>query len=144
MDGKGNVLITKLTSTAEPSSAKSSVNELLQRGVQPKAAFVDKDCCGAWARVLKLTWPNIQIRLDSLHAMKRLTQTTISTQHPSHGIFCADISRAIFSDDEETLQRLRSAWSRQHRDAKVLPKTLQRKIVPRYIRQPAAIIAAVD
>ena len=144
MDGAGNILLTKLTHSAEPFSAKYYIHDLLQRGVEPKLAYVDKDCCGAWASVLKTAWPNIHIRLDSMHAIKRLTQTTTSTQHPLHGSFCAELSKSIFSADATILQRLRKAWSQQHGVKKKLPKSVERKIVPRCVRESAAIVASVE
>ena len=47
LDGKGFVLISKLTPNAKPGSATSSTQELHRRGVRPKIAYVDDECCGS-------------------------------------------------------------------------------------------------
>ena len=142
-DGKGRVLVSKLTPTAKPHSAKALIDELHRRGVRPKVAYVDDECCGAWLPVLQTAWPDIHVRLDVMHAIARLTQTTASTHHPCHGRFCTMLSKAIHQPDEDMLQRLVVAWRREH-GSNQIPKGIERKIVPRSIRTPSAIERNID
>ena len=97
---------------------------------------MDDECCGAWQDVLKAAWPDIHVRLDAMRAIRRLTQTATSTQHPWRGQFCRMLSEAIFTDDEEALKRLRSAC-KQAGLRNSLPK---QKYVPRVIVDPPRII----
>ena len=143
LDGRGFVLTSKLTSNAKPLSANASIQELLCRGVRPSIAYVDDECCGSWLPVLQNAWPGIHVRLDVMHAMKRLTQTTTSTRHPCHGRFCAMLSKAFFASDEKVLQRLVGAWRREHGSIP-LPRDIERKCVPRSIRTPTAIANDID
>ena len=143
LDGRGFVLTSKLTSNAKPWSANASIQELLCRGVRPSVAYVDDECCNSWLPVLQHAWPGIHVRLDVLHAMKRLTQTTTSTRHPCHGRFCAMLSKAFFESDEKVLQRLVVAWRREHGSIP-LPRDIERKYVPRSIRAPTAIANDID
>ena len=143
LDGKGFVLISKLTPNAKPGSATSSTQELHRRGVRPKIAYVDDECCGSWLPVLQAAWPGIHVRLDVMHAIKRLAQTTTSTQHPCHGRFCAMLSKAFFDADESVLRRLAGAWRREHGSIP-LPRDIERKYVPRSIRAPDAIANDID
>ena len=143
MDGAGHILMSRLTPTSKPLTAKILIEELFHRGVSPKVAYVDDECCGAWQSVLQAIWPNIHVRLDCMHAIRRLAQTTTSTQHPCHGKFCARLSKAIFEYDQDHLRRLKQAWARDHSCAP-LPKSIEQKCVPRSTREPVAIVAAVE
>ena len=119
------------------------MEELFRRGARPKVVYVDDECCGGWLSSLRTLWPDVAVRLDPMHAMMRLTQTTASTQHPHHGKFCANLAGCVFQNDFEILQRLCAAWSREH-GACPLPSHVKRKYVPRIIREPHAIMAAVE
>ena len=143
LDGRGFVLISKLTPNAKPSSANAAIQELLRRGVRPKIAYVDDECCGAWLPVLQAAWPSIHVRLDVMHALKRLTQTTTSTRHPYHGKFCAMLSNSIFDPDKTVLQRLVGAWRREH-GGNPLPRKIERKYVPHSIRISSANVNKID
>jgi len=143
LDGSGRILMSKLTPTSKPWAAKNLIGDLSRRGVCPKVAYVDDGCCGAWQDVLRIAWPNIHVRLDGMHAIMRLAHTTTSTQHPKHRKFCAMLSKAVYEADNEVLQRLAQAWARDHGGGP-LPASIERKYVPRSIRDPQAIVTAVD
>ena len=106
--------------------------DLKHRGLQPEVVYVDDECCGAWKRILENIWPGIAVRLDGLHAIKRLTRTTTSSKHPWYNQFCSLLSSAIYSYDELELERLRNARSRAGL-SDALPKGLKSKHVPRII-----------
>ena len=88
------VLLSVLTHTSAPNEISSAVADLKQRGVNPKVVYVDDHCCGAWRTVLQRIWPRVAVRLDIMHAIRRLTQTVSSTQHPWHGEFCSKLSES--------------------------------------------------
>ena len=76
------VLLSVLTKTSAPNEISSAVAGLKQRGVNPKVVYVDDHCCGVWRALLQRIWPRVVVRLDIMHAIRRLTQTVSSTQHP--------------------------------------------------------------
>ena len=143
MDGNNKILFSKLTCNSKPYTSRPFMEELFRRGARPKVLYVDDECCGGWPSALRAFWPDIAVRLDPMHAMMRLTQTTTSTQHPQHGKFCAKLTACIFQDDPKVLQRVCAAWSRE-RGACPLPSPVKRRCVPRVIREPHAITAAVE
>jgi hypothetical protein len=142
MSGAQKVLASALTNTCGPYEVEPVVRSLANRGVRAKAAYVDDECCGAW-RILHKICPGIEIRLDGFHALRRLTQTTASTQHPWHGVFCARLSDALYSYDAGELQRLHRARAKAG-FGKSLPKGMKAKYVPRVIADAAKIEQAFD
>jgi len=143
MDGRGYILSSRLTPTSKPFAARDSIEDLLRRGAHPKVAYVDDECCGAWRSVLQAVWPGIHVRLDCMHAIRRLAQTTTSTQHPWHGKFCSQLSMAILEPDETLLRRLNLAWARDHTHQR-LPESIERKCVARCIREPLETVTRVE
>lgn len=143
MDGQGSVLLSQATATSKPWEARAFMVELERRGVRPKVAYVDDECCGAWATLLKGVWPGIQIKLDAMHALARITQTTSSTQHPWHAEFCEMLGGAIYSEDPEVKERLERAWQQDKRFGKI-PKGIKRKFVPRQITNALRIAEAIE
>ena len=130
MSGDQKILLSVLTRTSAPSEVYHALANLKRRGAQPKVVYVDDHCCGAWPPLLRSLWPGVAVRLDVMHAMRRLTQTTSSTQHPWHGQFCGMLSAAIYSFDTGELERFRLAWQRDGRTSEA-PKHIQKKYVPR-------------
>jgi len=143
MDGRGCILLTRPTSTSKPVEAKGAMGELFARGVRPKVAYVDDECCGAWPRVFRSLWPDAYVRLDPLHAIRRLTQTTSSTQHPWHGQFCEALAEAIYTDDAHVATRLRKALACEGWSGPAV-RRLKAKYVPRYISDSPKIARAVE
>jgi hypothetical protein len=143
ISGAGKVLASELTATSCPREVEAILWQLRSRGVWPKIAYVDDECCGAWAAIISRVWPACCVCLDSLHALMRLTQTTASTQHPWHGQFCQMLSDALFTYDQQVLQRLRAALAR-HGQSKTLTKIQTLKYVPRVITNPHKIAMAIN
>ena len=104
MDGQHVVLCSEFTTACEPKGVKGILERLCKQGVKPKVVYVDEECCGAWPQVISTVWPDAVVRLDGMHAIRRLTRTTSSTQHPWHGGFCAAVSRAIYTSNDQTVQ----------------------------------------
>ena len=142
MDSEHRVLLSQLTDTCKPYEAEVALRKLAQRGVHPKVVYVDDECCGAWPNILHKIWPDVEIRLDVLHAIMRLTKTTASTQHPWHGRFCIELSNAFHEQDQMEVNRFRRAWFRDGRGS--ASRRDCNKHVPRRIASPAAIIETVD
>ena len=143
MDGHGHILLSRLTATCSPVEAKGFIAELAQRNVYPKVVYVDDGCCSTWPQVLRPIWPNTAIRLDAMHALRRLTQTVASTQHPWHGEFCSKLSEAVYKYDPHEVARLVQARA-THGQGRTLPNKVRNKFVPRTISNAGGIIQEVE
>ena len=142
MSGAGKVLLYKVTVTAGPTEVEPLMWDLKRRGVQPKVAYVDDGCCGIWKSLLGGVWPGISVRLDGMHAIKRLTQTTTSTRHPWHNAFCRQLSEAFYTYHSGELHRLTQAWACDGRGGSV-PTNVKNKYVPKVVSEAQRIISAV-
>lgn len=143
MSSDGILLLSVLTKTPAPSETCAQLASLKQRGVNPLVVYVDDECCGAWPRLLGKVWPGVRVRLDVMHAMRRLTQTTTSTRHPWHGHFCGLLSSAIYQVDGQEDERLARAWRRDGNTSDV-PKHIRQKYVARYITNPSLIASEIE
>ena len=142
MSGDQTILVSKLTRSNGPREIEPEIARLKDRGVEPRVAYVDDHCCGAWLPLLKRFWPHVCVRLDVMHAIQRLAQTTISTQHPWHGPFCKSLSNAIYTYDPIEQTRLQQAWERAGHGPAV-PDDVQKQYVPRTIINPSRIVTAI-
>ena len=129
--------------TCSPAETKDFIAELAQRNVCPKVVYVDDGCCSTWPELLQATWPGTAIRLDAMHAMRRLTQTVASTQHPWHGEFCSKLSESIYKYDPHEVARLALARGRQGQGC-ALPNHIRNKFVPRTISDPCRIVQEIE
>ena len=143
MSGDLKVLVSKLTRSNGPREVEPELLRLKQRGVVPRVVYVDDHCCSTWKELLEPLWPHVCVRLDGTHAIRRLAQTTTSTQHPWHGLFCKSLASAIYTHDPAEQNRLRQAWARAGHGATV-PEHVQKQYVPRVIVNPLRIIAALQ
>jgi len=143
MTGSNKILVSVLTATPAPHEAEQALQELRRRGVTPRVVYVDDECCGAWPDIVSRVWPNCCVRLDALHALMRLTQTTASTQHPWHGKFCGMLSDALFTYDECVLERIHKAMARQ-RCGENLTRKQKCKYVPRSIQDARSIARDIE
>jgi len=94
-------LASKLTKSCSPKEVESELLKLEQRGVVPRLVYVDDHCCGVWKQLL----PHVYVRLDGMHAIRRLVRTTTSTQHPWHGAFCRALADLRFHQQRKTFTR---------------------------------------
>ena len=143
MSGGGKLLLSALTETSGPREVQPLLVQLRSRGVHPKVVYVDDGCCGIWKTVLESVWPGVFVRLDGMHAIMRLTQTTTSTQHPWHGRFCSMLSAAFYIYDQRETERLKKARVRAGFPS-TLPKKLRSMYVPRVIADVQHILASVN
>ena len=129
--------------TCSPAETKDFIAELAQRNVCPKVVYVDDGCCSTWPQVLRPIWPNTAIRLDAMHALRRLTQTVASTQHPWHGEFCSKLSASVYKYDPHEVARLVQARA-MHGQGCTLPNNVRNKFIPRTISNAARIIQEIE
>ena len=109
MDGRHLILCSALTTTCDPADTKALLLQLRGQGVQPKVVYVDDECCGAWPKLMKELWPDAMVKLDAMHAIRRLTSTVVCTQHPWHGQFCRSLSNAIYTESDIATECLSAA-----------------------------------
>ena len=136
-------LASKLTKSCSPKEVEPELLKLKQRGVVPRVVYVDDHCCGVWKQLLEKLWPHVHVRLDGMHAIRRLVRTTSSTQHPWHGAFCRAVADAIYTYDPSEQGRLQQAWERAGHGSE-LPAHIKKQYVPRRITDPQRIIAAIE
>ena len=104
MDSKRKILAFKLRCTSKPHEVEAVLQDLRNRGVELQVVYVDDECCGAWSDIVHAMWPGCYVHVDPMHAMRRLTQTTTSPQHPWHSEFCGTLSNAFYTFDADFLQ----------------------------------------
>jgi len=143
MTGANKVLASVLTRTSAPYEVEHVLWQLHGRGMRPKVVYVDDECCGTWSATVKRVWPSCYVRLDALHALMRLTKTTVSTQHPWHGNFCGMLSEALFTYDQRVLRRIRKATARRGHSC-ALTKSQKYKYVPRVIQGTKEIADSIQ
>ena len=143
MDGQGLILCSTTTRNCSPAEVKPFLQQLATRGAEPKVIYVDEECCGAWPGIVTSIWPDALVKLDGLHALRRLTGTTTSTQHPWHGRFCNALSKAIYTEDHQVTERVREARVTAGLEKQLPPRT-RSMCVPRIITDSSRIIRAVE
>jgi len=143
MDGQRKILCSAMTATCDPSSAVNMLQELAGRGVEPKVVYVDSECCGAWPPIVRQLWPGAAVKLDAMHAIRRITQTTTSTQHPWHGRFCQALSAAIYEEDTGVAAKVKEA-RRQAGLSERIPKRTRALCIPRTITNAPRIVESVE
>ena len=141
MSGNRRILASVLCESCTPTGTTPILAAMSVQGIAPKVVYVDDDCCGAWPEIIKGIWPGACVKLDCMHALRRLTQTTASTQHPWHTKFCNRIGQAFFEPDLGTLSRLAKALNTTEEQ---VSKEVRDKFVPRRVRNSDAIVRNVE
>lgn len=76
----------------------------------PLLLYTDRDCCNSNGASkynhLFDKWPDMVVRLDIFHFMRRLASGVTSESHPLYGLFMHRLSGAIFQWDSEDYQQL--------------------------------------
>lgn len=116
---KGQVLSSVVTTSESMASLQPLADGLTrkfeQAGVQPPVLlYTDRECCGirqgeSKYRLLFNAWPNLLVRLDIFHFMRRCAVGCTSESHPLYGIFMSGLSRCIFEWDQSDLRALYAA-----------------------------------
>ena len=83
------------------------------RKTPPSVLYMDHVCCSGHGRSkfhnLFGKWPNLLVRFDIWHFMRRVALGCSSESHPLYGLFTSRLSACIFEWDEEDFVRLISA-----------------------------------
>ncbi|RVE72561.1 hypothetical protein OJAV_G00039730 [Oryzias javanicus] len=117
----GQILVSVLTASEGPALdplAAGLVNRYQSAGVEPPVAlYVDCGCCKeAGPTKLKARfsgWPNLIIRLDIWHFMRRLASGVTTDAHQLYPTFMARMSACIFEWDAADVAELRRAKRQQ-------------------------------
>ena len=77
----------------------------------PKVLYVDRDCCGEHShlRIQFKDWPDLIIRLDIWHFMRRIARGVVTEQHPLYAEFMSRLSACIFVRVDEDVELLKEA-----------------------------------
>ena len=77
----------------------------------PVLLYVDSHCCGAsrLIDVFRDAWPDLAVRLDVWHIMRRLAVGVTTDTHRLYGTFMSQLSHAIFKWDKDDLALLKAA-----------------------------------
>ncbi|KAK3720983.1 hypothetical protein QZH41_018540, partial [Actinostola sp. cb2023] len=112
---KGQIVQSVLTASEGTPALQKLADGLVQRyetahQAPPLLLYTDRDCCKLQGvtkyNQLFERWPELIIRLDIFHYMRRLALGVTSESHPLYGMFMHRISSAIFEWDEEDYQLL--------------------------------------
>ena len=110
----GQVLMSVLTAS-EGHGLEPMIQGLTKRystaGVPPpEILYVDRDCCThSSLRKSFAAWPDLIIRLDIWHFMRRFASCVTTEAHPLYGVFMSRLARCIFQWSDEDLKLLKSA-----------------------------------
>ena len=76
----------------------------------PEVLYVDKECCGdSCVRKMFDAWPDLKIRLDIWHFMRRFTAGCSTDAHQLYGVFMSRLSKCIFKWSSQDLKDLSDA-----------------------------------
>lgn len=118
----GQILISVLTAQ-EGAGLDKMANDLVRRYAQagvdpPVVLYVDCGCCAEAAETTKLQarfngWPQLVVRLDIWHFMRRLALGCTTDAHQLYPLFMSRLSACIFEWDAADLALLREAKAKQ-------------------------------
>ena len=75
----------------------------------PKVLYVDRDCCGIRLAQQFTGWPNLLVKPDIWHFIRRFAMACCSESHALYGTFMGQISGCIFEWDPVDLEMLLGA-----------------------------------
>ena len=81
----------------------------------PSVLYTDRDCCGgdeqgrSKYKQLFEAWPDLMVRLDIYHFMRRFALGVTSESHPLYAIFMSRLASCIFEWDRGDVERLERA-----------------------------------
>ena len=111
----GQIFISVLTAAGGASLADMAiglVNRYAMAGQPPPLLlYVDSDCCSVATKRLFLSWPDLSIRLDIWHFMRRLASCCTTESHQRCGLFMSKLSSCIFQWDSDDMAAIRGAKS---------------------------------
>ena len=76
----------------------------------PRLLYVDRDCCGSSTmKTMFAEWPQMEIRLDIWHFMRRISAGCSTDSHQLYGVFMSRLSQCIFEWSREDVAQLKQA-----------------------------------
>ncbi len=79
----------------------------------PRVLYTDRECCGdnngSKYNQLFDGWPNLMVRLDIYHYMRRFALGVTSESHPLYAVFMGRMASCIFEWDGTDVKRLEQA-----------------------------------
>lgn len=119
---RGQILISVLSAQEGPGLDRMATGLICRYRnasvAPPKLLYVDCDCCREGRGQTKLKerfggWPDLIIKLDIYHFMRRLASGCTKDAHPLYPIFMAKLSSCIFEWDRGDVALLRQAKREQ-------------------------------
>ncbi|XP_063969339.1 uncharacterized protein LOC129281443 [Lytechinus pictus] len=141
----GQVLMSVMT-VGEGASLDEMIKGIQRRYAaagqpRPELLYVDRGCCGADSMIFR-EWPDMPVRLDIWHFMRRLARGCTSTKHQLYPFFLRRLSDCIFAWSADDLDQLIAAKKGELRDQciaetsdEVILKHLERKEMARHCRR---------
>ena len=78
----------------------------------PRVLYTDCECCGDQrsSRYNQLfeAWPDLMVRLDIYHYLRRFAQGVTSESHPLYAVFMSKLASGIFEWDRADVEKLES------------------------------------
>lgn len=112
---RGEILQCVLTTSESVDALQDMANGIMSRYARvnlppPVLLYTDRDCCSSsgnsrFARLFG-KWPDLKVRLDIWHYMRRFTQGCATESHPLYGTFMSRLSSCIFEWDPEDFGKL--------------------------------------
>lgn len=111
----GQILVSVLTA-AEGAGLTDMAAGIINRYQQasqppPLLLYVDRDCCSPSTKRLFQAWPDLTIRLDIWHFMRRFASCVTTESHQLYGLFMSKLSGCLFTWDSGDLKALCQAKS---------------------------------
>ena len=142
----GQVLISVMTA-AEGGGLTRMADELMARyeaadQPAPTVIYVDRDCCSLYggSKVSEMfsRWPDVTVRLDIWHFMRRFAAAVTTENHALYPTFMARLSACVFewqADDIAALRAAKVAALRQQGAVGALDVELTRTVLARHCQR---------
>lgn len=106
----------------------------------PVLLYVDSHCCGAsqLIDIFRDAWPDLAVRLDIWHFMRRLAVGVTTDTHRLYGTFMSQLSHAIFKWDKDDLTLLKAAKRSEMVNNKI-PEPTEQDVIDRLSRKEMAL-----
>lgn len=123
---KGQVLVSLLTTSESLENLQPMADGLMARyeaanQSPPTLLYTDRDCCNQWGQSkfqrLFHQWPELKVRMDSWHFIRRLGKACVNESHPLYATFMAGLSAAIFEWDPLDVELLSHAKNEELKEA---------------------------
>ena len=156
------VLISVCTASEQTEALQKMADGLIERYRQagkppPRLIYTDRDCCDGAGnlskpikRLFEHAWPDLLVKEDIWHWMRRLGKCATSSQHPLYGRFLGSLTEQIFAWVDGDVRQLEKAKLAELKAANphmaevtekdlVIPLSVKRQFCRRVTRDPEDI-----